>query len=369
MAPRKKLKERGRAIIKAKDNIVGPDFNVLDYRLSMIRNLNFYTTEVDAKKKQQFAIDFYKQHGKSTVGFSALNPDHFGTVGSVAHMKTYRDLPVSDEDIAQLLNKHAYFANIVAEKAKIAAQQEAAAADKPKVQKQIVDPVPEIIGELEGMLDDVIKGNKPADPDAFLQRNFAKPATCTRVSQWFKSKEAELQEAYAGKNDELNEGYSNLGKRGLKRVLDFLALIQTACTKSTAIAKIVRKPRAKKIVPPSKIVENLIYMKEYPELNIKSVTPTKIVGATELYAFNTKLRRLIYIVAMEGQQLTVKGTTIKNFDPLKSSSKIVRKPADIAKKFDGIGKRAFSQLYKLIKGTEGKVTGRINEDIVLLSTF
>ena len=369
----KKLKEKGRALIQKRDGIHGPDFNVLDYKISMIKNLNFYATDVDDKKKQGFAIELFKSMGLPVVGFSALPPASFATVGAVAHMKLFRELPIEDSEVKRIaLDRHAYFTRLVSERAESAAKAEAAKVAKPV--KVEVDQTPEIIGEIEGMLDEIVqghlgKGNSSPNVLAFLKMSNVKAPVMAKVAQHFKKKVSELEEAYQFNEKQLMEGYGFLGKRGIKKILDFIETVQSATVQASAVAKVVRKPRAKKVVPPAKIVARLEYLKEHTELKLKSISPTKIVGATELYAYNVKMRRLIKLTALEGHQLTVTGTTVKNIDPATSVSKIVRKPEDVMKNFENMGKRAFAQLLKSLRGTEGKATGRMNGDVVLLGAF
>ena len=106
--------------------------------------------------------------------------------------------------------------------------------------------------------------------------------------------------------------------------------------------------------------------KENKELKLVSISPVDIVGATELWIFNAKTRKLGRYVAASYQTLSVKGTSILNFDEQKSVAKTLRKPADQLKEFNKAGKVALRTFIKDIRATEIRLNGRINEDTVLL---
>ena len=71
-------------------------------------------------------------------------------------------------------------------------------------------------------------------------------------------------------------------------------------------------------------------------------------------------------VAAPHSQLSVKGTSIENFDSDKSISKTLRKPAEKLKEFAKAGKIVLRKFLEEIKATETKLNGRISTDVVLL---
>ena len=80
----------------------------------------------------------------------------------------------------------------------------------------------------------------------------------------------------------------------------------------------------------SKLVEKLKYLKTDDKFKIASVQPDQIIGASELWVFNTKTRKLGKYIAKnidpkglgrDGSGLSVKGTTIIGFDETTSIQK------------------------------------------------
>ena len=100
-----------------------------------------------------------------------------------------------------------------------------------------------------------------------------------------------------------------------------------------------------------------------------SIDPKKIIGAQELWVFNTKTRKLGKYVASNGfssEELSIKGASITGFDEKKSIQKTVRKPDVTLKEFQKAGKVALRKFLEDINATDIKLTGRINKEIVLL---
>jgi hypothetical protein len=98
------------------------------------------------------------------------------------------------------------------------------------------------------------------------------------------------------------------------------------------------------------------------------VNPVEIIGASELWVYNSKTRKLGKYVAAAYQTLNVKGTTIINFDVDKSVCKTLRKPSEQLKEFARAGKVQLRKFLEEIRATDTKLNGRINADILLLKT-
>jgi hypothetical protein len=178
---------------------------------------------------------------------------------------------------------------------------------------------------------------------------------------------AELEELASGSADEqLKEAYKHRSRKQIKNFITFLTEIQTACTMLMQEAKVNRAPRKTKAVPKDKLVAKLKFMKTNEPLKLVSVNPVDIIGAGELWIYNTKSRKLGKYVAAEFNTLGVKGTTITGFDEAKSICKTLRKPEDKLKEFKAAGKIALRKFLDEINATDTKMNGRINEEIILL---
>ena len=115
-----------------------------------------------------------------------------------------------------------------------------------------------------------------------------------------------------------------------------------------------------------KLVSKLNYLKTNESLKLVSINPTDIIGAQELWVYNIKSRKIGKYVAREFAELSVKGTSIINFDELKSIQKTLRKPAEQLNEFKISGKVQLRKYLDDIKAVDIKLNGRINEEIILL---
>ena len=209
------------------------------------------------------------------------------------------------------------------------------------------------------------------DPKAFKVLNLLKAhqakAAHARVIKDFYAKDLdELTEVASTKDEQLKEAYSHLSKVQLRKITAFYQEVVSACEMLAQEAKINRKPKAKKAVPAEKIVGKLKYKKADEPLKLVSINPADILGAKELWTYNTKSRKLGKYVAEEFQDLGVKGTTITGFSEAKSVQKTLRKPAEQIKAFKDAGKVVLRKFLEDINAVDTRMNGRINEDIILL---
>jgi predicted transcriptional regulator len=101
-------------------------------------------------------------------------------------------------------------------------------------------------------------------------------------------------------------------------------------------------------------------------LKLVSINPEDVIGAQELWTYNSKSRKIGKYVATEFNTLSIKGTTIINFDEVKSVQKTIRKPEEKLREFKAAGKIALRKFLDDINATDTKMNGRINEEIILL---
>lgn len=242
------------------------------------------------------------------------------------------------------------------------------------IQERVKESSLSMTEEIENAIESFSQDPESFDPKAFkilnlLKGKQAKAAHARIIRDYYIRDYEEIQEALSGGCEQLKEGYSHLSKANMKKIIAFYSEVISACDMLTQEAKVNRKPRVKKSKPVEKIVEKLKYMKQDPALKLVSINPVDIVGAKELWIFNTKTRKLGKYVAGEFNDLGVKGTSITGFDEFKSIQKTLRKPEDQLKEFKNSGKVALRKFLEDIKAVDIKLNGRINEDTVLLKTL
>jgi hypothetical protein len=241
----------------------------------------------------------------------------------------------------------------------------------PSIQERVRDASMLMTEEIETAIESFQTDPEAFDPKAFkilnvLKAKQAKAAHARIIREFYTRDLEELQEAAGTKDEQLKEAYSHLTKIQLKKITAFYQEIVSACEMLAQEAKVNRKPKAKKAVPAEKIVSKLKYKKADEPLKLVSINPADILGAKELWTYNTKSRKLGKYIAGEFTDLSVKGTTIIGFDEHKSVQKTLRKPADQLKEFKSAGKVALRKFLEDINAVDTKMNGRINEEILLL---
>lgn len=239
------------------------------------------------------------------------------------------------------------------------------------IQERVREASYKMTDEIEDALESFAQDPDGFDPKAFKVMNLlrgkdAKAAHARIIKELYTRQLNEFLEVAEGNCEQLKEGYSHLSKANLKKITAFYQEIVSACDMLGQEAKINRKPRAKKSVPKDKLVAKLKYLKSNEPLKLVSVSPADIIGSQELWVYNVKSRKIGRYVAKEFAELAVKGTTIINFDENKSVQKTLRKPEEQLKEFKAAGKVALRKYLDDIKAVDIKLTGRINEEVILL---
>lgn len=251
--------------------------------------------------------------------------------------------------------------------------QEAQKTKKPRagVQDHLQNQLRELLGAIDGEVDKFLSSKCKSNFDMYewLQQNKTKHVHAKGIADYYeKVVLAELKEAQSGACEQLTEGYSFLSKKELNSFVSFVEKLIEDANKWQGIAKQIsqnnRVPRAKKPKPALKQVEKLQYMKEHG--NLKSVPPTQIVGATQLWIYNTKYKSLGVYICTNAHGFSVKGCTILNYDVNESISKTLRKPEDVIPSVLESGKVALRKILPSLRTKEKKLTGRINKDTILL---
>ena len=238
----------------------------------------------------------------------------------------------------------------------------------PTIQDRLNEKTAEHLAHFEGLYDDVIAGND-VKPDAFnyLTANTVPQSQINKFVELFNNRKTELTAAQAREDEDLAEAYRHYKAADFKRHYAFFDSVLDALDQYRSVKKTQKKARVKRAPNKEKVVGKLKYMKEEKTLKLVSINPVDIVGAQELWAYNTKTRKLYkYIADSLTGPLGVKGTSITGYDEVKSVGKTLRKPEEKLKEFARATKVQLRKFLEEIKATETQANGRINADIVLL---
>jgi hypothetical protein len=336
-----------------------PTLNHFDYTASFIRFTNFLNVNYDDKQRMSWIKARYPK-----VKFSEAHPFEYRAMSTLIRALDNGN-ELSDEHIERL-DSEVDRLTCTKKEVKVAVVSTEVVAAKPSIQDKMDEKVSMFLGEFAGLVDEYVTTKSVPKVDSLISGMGIRGPMIKKIVERIQGTKAELTEVLEGKDKQLVEGYSNFKKPELKKLLGMYENLEASLGQAKVLT--VRKPRKTKVKPPAVIAKNVKFMKEQTELGLTSVNPALAVGASEVWAYNTKYRRLIVVKAVDGQTLTWKGTTLQNFNIEKSFSKTIRKPEEI-KPLVGQGTRTFTKYINSLKAKPGKVNGRINEETVLLAIF
>lgn len=231
----------------------------------------------------------------------------------------------------------------------------------------------DFIAEIEEVID-MFGGKTHVDWDEYsvyneLQKVDAAYNTAKAVVEYYTPLRDEIKELVEEKTEDLVEAYSWLGPRKRKQYLKVIQLIIDDAEKYMMSKKAVRKPRAKKATPATKQVEKMKYMANSTEFKLVSVDPVNIIGASEVYLFNTKYRTMTYLVTQSPKGFEVKGTTINGIDVEASYKKTLRKPEEFLSGFAKATKARARKILKELKTKEAACNGRVNDQTIIVKVY
>jgi hypothetical protein len=342
-----------------------PKLSADNYESSIGAALNYYNDQHDNKEKKKWALNYIATFDPAiTADLERVDDFYFRSYGTLARLIT-REQVLSD---AHMLRMGEMLNEIKSKIPKKVDQPKVVAAQVVSIQDRILEKAREVAGDIEGEIDDFIAAGCPKDYKLSTPiKSYGAPIVKYLSTAWVPLKK-ELEEAIEGDDAQLVEGYSNFKKVELKRFLAFIESIIQECQQRVVTAKAQRKPRARKAKPAGIVAGKVKYMNEFAEMGLKSEHPTKLVNADEVWIYNTKYRRLTVYKPADSGLLTVKGTTMINFDITTSISKTLRKP-EVIKDFASMGKRALNTAFKQLTTKPSKPNGRINEECIILKAF
>ena len=348
--------------------------------------MKYYRMESTGKELKVKVIDWMGKNGydkKTIASFKKTKDNRCSlTVGSIAacllkgmqstrpDFNNGRDTATwLGAEIAKIIDEGK---NDIDEEAVKAAEDAKPAVYVPSIQERTRDAAMAMTEEIENAYENFQNDPENFDPKAFkvlnlLKSQQAKAAHARIIRDFYAQDLTELEELASGSADEqLKEGYKHRSRKQIKNFIAFLTEVQNSCNMLMQEAKVNKKPRKTKAVSKDKLVAKLKYKKTDEPLKLVSVNPADIVGAQELWIYNSKTRKLGKYVAEEFKELGIKGTTITGFSEMKSVQKTLRKPADQLKEFKAAGKVALRKFLEDINAVDTKMNGRINEETILL---
>lgn len=244
------------------------------------------------------------------------------------------------------------------------------------VQERVREQAGIMSEELDVAIDSFIMNPDAFDPKAFkivnlLRNKGVKAAHARYIRGFFVRGHSELKQLSSGNaDDQLREAYRHLPRKNVRKLLEFYDGIEVACEQIIGEAKVLRKPRTKKVKPLEDLVKKIKFLASDDSLGIASVSPTQLIGAQYAVVYNVKTRKLGCYTAKSASGLSVIGASLDNYSE-KSIQKTLRKPAEQLKTLKDLNtqRRIDTWFTKEVTTTDTKLSGRLGEDTLIIRIF
>ena len=342
-----------------------PKFSALTLvtELELSKALNWYNQNRDSKFANKSISDYLKKH-KLTANTEAINLQST-TFGYICRMLNNGAI-LADKNKKWFDERLKTMLNHVAEKELIETDNQSTT-NVVSIQDRIAEKISEIAGELEGAIDDYINSDFTKQPSPYaIMQDKAKGIHANKIIEIFKKRRAQFDEAINTEDEQLIEAWSCYTKAQLKKLVAFADLIITDALKIVGTATQSRKPRKRKQKSPEQLIAKLFYQEAYAPSDLKSEDPKKIIGAQQLWVYNTKTKKLGVYQAEDASGLSVKGSTIIGYSESKSITKTLRKPDEVIPQVIKGGKVYLRNVLTDLTTKDSLLNGRINVDTILL---
>lgn len=336
-----------------------PVIDPFNYKISLMVYLNYHTTNTNDATKRQWAEKYLEENYPDKKIPNAEDREFrvLGTIARLVFLDSY--LEEAETSFLDLESNR-----VLSLKRKIVEVEEDVSDKKDRsesIERTVKIKTSEFLGEFEGLVDDFTSTGTMPNIQALISTMGVTNRMVGRITEYAERKKAYYDSVIGDK--ELLEYYS-FSKPTLKKISGLYATLIEKLSQN----KKIREPRARKEKPAGVLVQSLKHLVKEDTLGLRSVPAANLIGATEAYLYRVEGRKLQYFKAVDGQTLTVKGTTILNYDESKSYQKTIRKP-EVLKDFVGKGKMDSRRFIKDINSAEGGLAGRTSDDTLILAVF
>lgn len=335
------------------------------YTSQLLRGLNWHSYVAGEKNYRKYLEEWIKanrQNSKVDLANwkNVSDNDMDLSICKLARI-SMQGFPLSDEHKSLIVD----YLDTIGKKEKKNVEQPVEKTTGPTIQDRMRQQVSSVLGDLDHEIDNAFEGNvidiDKLNGDIF-SKGFKGPQLKI-VADYLQKQINEWKDAYNKVDEQLVEGYSYVGRRNMKHIIDtfesVIAKISQQVTHFNSQRIVKKKPLDKR-----KVASKLKFMKEFAEFNIKSVDAIDIIGANVVWVYDTKKRKLGYYEGEAKNSLFIRGTMIDGYKT--SCEKILRKPEEQIPEILKLRKNQTLNWFEGVRAKCKEMNGRTNPNLILL---
>jgi len=365
--------------VSSTSGLLRPDYKTLDrdkktYDNDFRKAMYYVHYEIAIKKLKTETVKYAKKHHPEFEHLDALENYYYSVIGKPCYIVNQGGCVPElwqTHIVEELAKLELMGAEIKLEKEQIKVEKEDNPTAQLTIQDRLRDQASKVAATFDGWVDDFM-----IDPKSFKVENYdplkemqtaeLKAPHVRYIVSFYQPEIKELEIVVKKSDEELSEAYGTYSTLQVKKLLKLYQKINDAATLIVDTSKVNRSPR-KKTVSADKKVSKLKYMATFAKFGLVSQNPVDIIGAKEVWTYNTKTRKIgKYIATDEAIGLDVKGASISEYSPTLSVEKTLRKPEQQLREFKGLGKVQLRKFLENINAVAILLKGRINENIIIL---
>lgn len=337
--------------------------------IQRIRSFNFYNSQCSEKDARAYVETYIKNLKKQPKQIEMINhvndQELYGPLAWLCRMNS-AGYVLNSEELQYIEDKLKKL--IISGKEKIETRRDIQKIAPVDIQKRTTEAIHKTVAEFDNKIDEFVesKFKDKFDSYAFLKSNSVKPLYAKRIAEIYTKELKEIKEVIRGKDEQLNEAYSNFKPREIKKLHDFYQKMIDDSKLWEDHLKKSKAPRKKKVKSADQLIQRLKYMKNDAEFKLTSIEPTKLIGACEAWIFNAKTRRVDHYFSNDVDGISIKGSTLQNINEKTSIAKKIRKPLEISKNIVMATSRGATKYFDAIKTKPIQSTGRLNAFSIIL---
>jgi hypothetical protein len=335
-------------------NSHGAEPTSINSKCELTRALNWYNYIHEPVQSKEWLIEYVTKHfPDKTAIFNRLDINNFGyTAGWIGRM-ILNGLNIDPETVNWLHSKINSYID------------ESATSDE-TLGRRPTDKISLYLPDFEDAVDRFYDGETEFSAYNYLTSNVVPQIYASRIAEYYRPWLEELEAAIKNTDPQIKEGYAHLTSTQKRARAAFIKAIIDDCSRYVGNTRKERKPRQKRATSNATKLKHFRYMSKHDALKLVSANPETIIGASQLFALNTKNNVLTVFNAKTGG-LDVSRSSITNYDETTTKCKRVGRSLSTAVQTVLTGTKSMrNRVLDAVKTDFAGVIDRLNNDTILL---